>query len=149
MSLITNKYFIWVVRFFIGFVFIFAGIEKIADPAAFAESIANYKIVPIYFVNFFAIALPWIEVISGILLIFGLYIRENSVIYVSLMTVFTIMVFVAVLRGLDIDCGCFGTAEAQSVGLAKIFENIGLILLGVFVIMVSDRPNKIMNDTNT
>lgn len=138
MNFLTSEYLQWIIRFVIGFVFIFAGVEKISDPAAFAEAINNYKILPSFLINFFAIAIPWIEVITGILLIFDKFVKENAVIYTSLMTLFTLMVFVAVLRGLDIDCGCFGTADAQTVGLAKIMENIGLILLGIYIIMVSD-----------
>lgn len=139
MIFLTNKYFLFIVRFFIGFIFIFAGTEKIADPASFAEAIANYKIAPTFLINIFAISIPWIEVVTGILFIFGKFVKENAVIYIFLMTIFTLMVFAAVMRGLDINCGCFGTADAQAVGLTKILENIGLILLGIYVIMVSDK----------
>lgn len=43
------------------------------------------------------------------------------------------MVLTAILRGLDIDCGCFGTSDGQKVGLLKIGENIGLIILSLYI----------------
>lgn len=138
MSILYNKYLFWTAKFAIGFVFIFAGAEKIADPAAFSDSIANYKLLPLAAVNFFAIVLPWIELVSGVLLIFDKYVKENAFIYNVLIIVFTLMVFIAVLRGLDINCGCYGTADVQKVGFAKIFENIGLLILGLYVYFFSD-----------
>ena len=141
MSVLYNKYLFWTAKFAIGFVFIFAGIEKIAEPGLFSDSVANYKLLPLFAVNFFAVAIPWIEVISGILLIFDKYVKENAFIFNSLMSLFTIMVLIAVIRGLDINCGCFGTAEAQKVGFEKIMENLGLIILGLYVYFFSDNSS--------
>lgn len=145
MSILYNKYLFWTAKFAIGFVFIFAGIEKIAEPLTFSDSIANYKMLPIAVVNFFAIAIPWIEVVSGILLIFDKFVKENAFIFNLLITFFTLMVLLAVIRGLDIDCGCFGTADAQKVGFQKISENIGLIILGLYVYFFADNSDNANN----
>lgn len=142
MKHLTNKYILLTAKFFIGYIFILAGIEKIADPSGFSESIENYQLLPNIFINFFAIALPWIEVVCGILLIFNKYVKENSFIFISLMSAFTIMIFIAVLRGLDIDCGCFGTNNSQNVGIVKIIENLGLIILGMYVFVYHEKINK-------
>ncbi|MCZ7604386.1 MAG: MauE/DoxX family redox-associated membrane protein [Melioribacteraceae bacterium] len=142
MKHLTNKYILWTAKFFIGYIFILAGIEKIADPSGFSESIENYQLLPNIFINFFAIALPWIEVVCGILLIFNKHVKENSFIFISLMSAFTIMIFIAVLRGLDIDCGCFGTNNSQNVGIVKIIENLGLIILGLYVFVYHEKINK-------
>lgn len=148
MSKLYNKYLFGTAKFAIGLVFIFAGIEKIAEPAIFSDSIANYKLLPLAAVNIFAIAIPWIEVISGILLIFDKYVKENAFIFNSLMILFTLMVLIAVLRGLDINCGCYGTAAAQKVGLEKILENIGLIIIGLYVFFFADNSKYINNQPN-
>lgn len=142
MKHLTNKYILWAARFFIGYIFILAGIEKIADPTGFSDSIENYQFLPNMFINFFAIAFPWIEVVSGILIIFNKYVKENSFIFISMMTAFTIMILIAVLRGLDIDCGCFGTNNSQEVGFVKIIENLGLIILGIYVFVYHERTKK-------
>lgn len=139
MKFLTNTYVLWITKVFIGLIFVLSGIEKIADPAGFSDAIANYKLMPNFVINFFAISIPWIELISGILLIFNQYIKENAFIYISLMSIFTIMVLIAVLRGLDIDCGCFGTQNVQAVGITKIIENLALIILGVYVFIYNDK----------
>ncbi len=138
-SIFTNKYLLIVSRFVLGFIFIYAGIEKIADPDGFAVSITNYRILPVAIVNIFAISLPWLELFCGILLIFGVSVKENSFIFGSLMVIFTAMIFIAVLRGLDIDCGCFGTGDAQKVGLRKIIENLILIVLSYNLFRASNK----------
>ncbi len=138
MKFVSNKYLVWIAQAFIGFIFIYAAIEKIADPAGFGDSIANYKLVPRFAIHFFAIAVPWVELIVGILLIFNFYVKENAVIFSTLIAAFTIMIFISVLRGLDIDCGCFGTSDGQVVGVIKIIENIGLLLLGIYVFFFGD-----------
>lgn len=132
-KLLSNKYLLLVSRIILGIVFIFAGAEKIADPDHFAVAISNYKIFPVFSLNIIAITLPWLEVVAGILLLFGISIKENSAIIGTLMIIFTLMVLTALLRGLDIDCGCFGTSDGQQVGLLKIIENIGLILLSLHI----------------
>lgn len=138
MKLITNKYLIWTAQAFIGFVFIYSGLEKITDPATFSDAIANYKLIPNFAINFFAVAVPWIELVVGLLLIFNFYVKENAVIYSSLMLVFTLMILISVMRGLDISCGCFGTTDNQKVGLIKILENLGLLILGIYVLFYGD-----------
>lgn len=137
MNILKNKYIVWAAQIFLGFVFIFAAISKIANPAEFAESIANYKLLPNIFINFFAIILPWIELVAGILLVFNNFPKENALIINSLLVIFIIMIFTAVIRGLDISCGCYGTTDGQEVGLAKILENIGLLIIGVYIYLFS------------
>ena len=48
-----------------------------------------------------------------------------------LLSVFTLGVVAAMVRGLSFDCGCFGKASAGPVGLKKLAENLAMIALGV------------------
>ena len=116
-----------------GFVFIYAGAEKISDPEAFAISISNYRLLPTAAINFFAITLPWIELVAGILLIFGIAVKENSSILFSMLLVFTIAIVISLFRGLSIDCGCFG--KGTQIGLYKLGEN-SLMIIGTFLLMI-------------
>lgn len=130
---LSNKYLLLVSRIILGFVFIFASIEKIADPSAFSDSIYNYRILPMFSINFFALFIPWLEVISGLLLILGIKQRENSLLINALLALFIILILSALIRGLDIECGCFGTARAEMVGIQKIIENLVLLTLGLHI----------------
>lgn len=132
-NLFSNKYLLLVLRYTISFIFIYAGIEKIANPETFAISISNYRLFPISIINFFAITLPWIELVSGILLLFGIAVKENSSIIFSFLLVFTIAIIISLFRGLSIDCGCFG--KGTQIGLMKLGENT-LMIIGSFLLIV-------------
>jgi len=122
------------IRLFLGFIFIFAAITKVSDPDGFSQSIYNYKLMPDFLINFLAIAFPWIELIAGILLVFGISVKENSAILSGLLVVFIIAIGISMARGLNIDCGCFGTVGGTKIGIQKILENIGLLVLGLILI---------------
>lgn len=130
-QIISNKYFLLLCRLIIGFVFVFAGAEKINEPLSFADSILNYKIFPGVLANFFAIIIPWIEVCSGLLVILGISVKENAAIISSFLLLFTVLIAISALRGLNIDCGCYGAHYLQQVGFSKIIENTLLLLLGI------------------
>ena len=129
----SNKYLLLIIRIILGFIFIYAGAEKISDPEEFAISISNYRLLPTAAINFFAIILPWIELVAGILLIFGIAVKENSSILFSMLLVFTIAIVISLFRGLSIDCGCFG--KGTQIGLYKLGENT-LMIIGTIILMI-------------
>jgi hypothetical protein len=48
---------------------------------------------------------------------------------------FTILIVSALIRGLDISCGCFTQdPNAEKIGYRKILENVGFILMGVYLV---------------
>jgi uncharacterized membrane protein YphA (DoxX/SURF4 family) len=132
-NIINNKYLLLSIRLFLGFIFIFAAITKVTDPLGFSQSIYNYKLIPDFIINFLAIAFPWIELVAGILLVFGISVKENSAILSGLLIIFILAIAVSLARGLDIDCGCFGTVDGAKVGILKILENAGLFILGLIL----------------
>ncbi len=139
-KIIKNRNLLLLFRVIIGLVFIVAGVEKIANPESFAVSIENYKILPVFIINIVAIPLPWIEFVAGLLLIFGVSVKENITIINLLLVIFIAIVLTALLRGLDIDCGCFGTLDGQKVGMRKVAENIILLAFGLFVYYFDKDP---------
>lgn len=128
------NYLIAITRIYLSLIFIISGLDKINDLATFAQSIENYRILPSYFVNIFAAIIPWIEVVSGGLLLLGIFIKENSAIILTMLTIFTVAILSAVIRDLDIDCGCQGTYDGQKVGLLKIIENVSLLVIAILSI---------------
>ncbi|MBI5661087.1 MAG: DoxX family membrane protein [Ignavibacterium album] len=142
----SNQYFLLIIRIIIAMVFIYAGAEKISDPKGFSQSIYNYRILPIETINILAITLPWLELISGILLLFGISVKENAAIIGTLLLVFIIAVALSMIRGLDIDCGCFG--KGNMVGWRKIGEN-SLMLIICVVLMAFDSRIILLNDRKT
>lgn len=119
----------------IGLVFLTAALGKIGDPAYFAQQVHNYRIAPVWTEHLVAILLPWIELLAGLALVLGMRARAGAVITLSLMLFFTFAVGAAWARGLDFHCGCFGKANAQSIGAAKFAENVGLSVLALLAFL--------------
>lgn len=132
-NFLSNKYLLFLCRVIVGFVFIYAGILKISDPAGFSDAINNYDLLPLSFVNFFAITLPWIEVVAGLFLLFGVSVKENSFIISVMLLVFILVIVISLGRGLNIDCGCFGTSSGTKVGIIKLVENIALLTFSLLL----------------
>lgn len=131
------EYFLLAARFFLAFIFIYAGADKISNPSGFSQAIQNYRLFPIEIINFFAITLPWIELICGLLLLFGISVRENSLIIFSLLFVFTLAVAISMIRGLNFDCGCFG--KPSPIGWKKLGENFLMLVLGLLLIIYDSK----------
>jgi uncharacterized membrane protein YphA (DoxX/SURF4 family) len=132
-KLLSNKYLLFLFRVIVGFVFIYTGILKISDPAGFSDAINNYDLLPLSFVNFFAITLPWIELVAGLFLLFGISVKESSFIISVMLVVFILAIIISLGRGLNIDCGCFGTNSGTKVGIIKLVENIILLTFSFLV----------------
>ena len=132
-NLLNNKYLLFLFRVIVGFVFIYTGILKISDPAGFSDAINNYDLLPLSFVNFFAITLPWIELVAGLFLLFGISVKESSFIISVMLVVFILAIIISLGRGLNIDCGCFGTNSGTKVGIIKLVENIILLTFSFLV----------------
>lgn len=130
--MIRNKWLLLVFRLVAGGVFIWAGVLKITDPLGFAQSIMNYRVFPRELAFFIALALPWAEVISGGLLIVGLF-RRSSAALISLMLIgFIGLVALALARGIDTSCGCFGSFSRRA-DLSLIVADLGLLYITLCV----------------
>ena len=93
-------------------VFIYAGFEKLHDPLDFADSIAGFGILPRALINPFALALPPFEIACGLLLLWPPTRRVGALAIAVLSVMFFAALLSALLRGLTLDCGCFGTWSA-------------------------------------
>jgi uncharacterized membrane protein YphA (DoxX/SURF4 family) len=130
---------ITILRGIVGLVFILAAISKIIDPGGFATSIINYRLIPSDPAMLVATVLPWIEVLVGLGLICGLFVRGSSFLALVLLIVMTAAVFSALMRGLDISCGCFSqTPAAEPIGWKKIGENVVLVALSFLIFRSPD-----------
>ncbi len=110
-------------RWFLAGVMIFAAIPKLSDPAAFAEIVEAYGLLPDFLLLPAVIMLPALELLAAFLLLKG----SMSGLWISAMLM---LLFIAVLSygiwlGLDIDCGCFAPEDGES----KAFSNLRTALV--------------------
>jgi len=136
---ISNPLLASVLRVALGAVFIVASLDKIQNPEAFATTIANYRLLPYKVINGIAIVLPWLEVVTGTLLVLGVWIRAGTMIVCGLLMVFSIAIAQALARGLDISCGCFATnPDSEKMSLWTLSWDLIWLSWGI-LIWVFDR----------
>lgn len=119
-------------RLLLGIVFVWAALSKIPRPWEFAEEIVSFGLVPAFFAPAFAILLILVELTAGLLLILGLRVRLAARVVVSLLAVFIVALSQALLRHLDLTCGCFGGDEPASWG--TVARDVGLLLGGIVLL---------------
>jgi len=125
----------------LGAVFLYASLDKIAQPAEFARIIYHYQVIGpsarLGYVpaNLFAVALPWTEAVAGVLLIAGVWRREAAAVVGVLLVAFLAAVGSALLRGIDIEnCGCFTVDGAgRRAGLWLMLGDAALLAVSVFL----------------
>jgi putative oxidoreductase len=123
------------IRLFLGGMFIMASLDKIVDPAAFAASIMNYKLIGQTLAMITATVLPWVELLAGLGLLLGVLPRGSALLVAALLALFTVLVAVAMARGLDIACGCFSQDPSVGrIGLRKVLENLGSLVLAMLAL---------------
>jgi uncharacterized membrane protein YphA (DoxX/SURF4 family) len=131
VALLTHPWVVFTCQIAIGLALLVSGLAKIGDAATFARQIHYYRMVPFGLENLLAITLPWIELVTALAILSRARPRAGAVVGVGLMTLFVVVVGVAVARNLDIECGCFGTSDATRVGSAKLLENLGLLAMAI------------------
>lgn len=136
MPILRNEWLSLIARLVVGVVYVYASIDKIIHPEAFAKIVSNYHILPGSLINIFALFLPWVEMFCGIALIIGARVLGASTILAGLTAVFIVAVGINVLRGVNIACGCFSTSsKARTLGLTLLIQDAVLLLLALHVLV--------------
>jgi uncharacterized membrane protein YphA (DoxX/SURF4 family) len=117
-------------RLVLGGLFVYAGAVKILDPLGFAQDIRNYRLVGQTLSFVIALVLPWLEILAGLALAAGLWKRASALLLSGLLVFFIVLTIVTMARGLDVDCGCFGSLSRKS-GWGVVLEDLGMLFLGL------------------
>jgi putative oxidoreductase len=131
--MVRNKAVLLVFRLVLGGLFVYAGAVKVLDPLDFAQNIRNYDLVGQSLSFIAAVVLPWLEILSGLFLIAGVWKRGAAVVISGLLVFFIVLTVVTMIRGLDVDCGCFG-ALSRKAGLSVILEDLAMLALGLAIL---------------
>lgn len=131
--MVKNKTLLLVFRIVLGGLFVYAGVAKVLGPLDFAQNIRNYRIVGQSLSFIAALVVPWLEILAGAFLIAGVWTRGAALVISSFLVFFIVLTVVTMIRGLDIDCGCFG-AVGRKAGWSVILEDLGMLYLGLCVL---------------
>ena len=89
-------------RLLLGAFFVYASLDKIASPAAFAKVVYQWQVGGPVPSNLVAVTLPWIELLAGLLLIVGVWRREAALVIALLLVVFLVAAGSVMARGIDV-----------------------------------------------
>src|SRR4051794_7638727 len=127
-----------VVRLLLAGVFLTAGGLKVVDPQASVSAVRAYELLPAALVTVVGWGLPFAEIVLGLLLAVGAFPRVLAVASAMLLAVFMVGVASAAVRGLSIDCGCFGGGGAVADGQAdytrELVRNAALLLMAGWLV---------------
>ncbi|HJW09416.1 MAG TPA: MauE/DoxX family redox-associated membrane protein [Holophagaceae bacterium] len=99
-------------RLLLGGLFILAALPKLADPPGFAKAVWNYNLVPAGLLSATALTLPWLELLCGLALVAGRWVRPAAAWVAILLLGFMAALGINLVRNHPVDCGCFATSGA-------------------------------------
>ena len=131
-------------RLIVGGFFLYASLDKIVAPAAFARIVYQWQIVGPVAGNLVAVILPWLEALAGLLLIAGIWKRESALLIGLMLAVFIFAAVSVMARGIDVEnCGCTSvSSKGSSVGPLLIGRNMALLASALVLAFVAPRVSE-------
>ena len=139
-SFFQNRCVLLILRWAVAGIFIYAGFQKIIAPQNFADSIASFQLLPKEIISLTALGLPPLEILLGLAVLTGLH-RRPALLGLSALTVVFIMALASsIVRGIPVDCGCFGSKE-PSVAQAwyALLRDIPLLAAALWLYWIAHR----------
>ena len=135
----------WALRLGLGGLLLWSGVVKVGDPASFATEIGNYHFLP-SLAPIMAVTMPSIEIVIGLALIAAprAWVRPAALAAVAILGVFTIAVISVVARGIDVECGCFGSGSGP-VTMVTVLRDVVLVAAAVGVYVLAREPERILS----
>ncbi len=133
-----------VLRLLVGGFFLYASLDKIVAPAAFARIVYQWQIVGPVAGNLVAVILPWVEAVGGVFLIVGIWKQESAALIGLMLAVFIGAAISVLVRGIDVEnCGCTSVSgKGSAVGLLLIGRNIALLASALVLAFVTPRASE-------
>ena len=110
-QIILSDWIYRIVRLLYVLLFLYAGVNKLLNPWAFATVIDAFGLVPDPLIMPIAFALPILEIVAAVGLL--LDVRGSLGLATGLLVFFMAVVSYGIWVGLDIDCGCFGPGDLE------------------------------------
>ncbi len=134
-SVAANRYLIVVLRLLLAAVFLISSFGKLVDIERYSvDAVYNFDILPMALARIFGLVMPFIELLCGLGLLFGVLTRLSAL-GVSLMSAaFFIAKGIVLAQGRSIDCGCFG-AVVETLASVTIFMDIPMVIMALIIMI--------------
>lgn len=126
--------------------FVWAASVKLAEPRDFLFSIKGFKILPESHAMLEALAfmVPWTEMVCAIALIIGFWGRAAAIVIGGMLVVFVGAILSVLVRGMSVECGCFGDfsflCPPGAIGWCNIGQNALLFAIALPVMIWGPGP---------
>ncbi|MDR1546764.1 MAG: hypothetical protein LBU12_08685 [Deltaproteobacteria bacterium] len=120
-------------RLVLGGAFIWAAVAKIGRPQELAETIVGYRLLPEALIAPLALTLPFLELWAALAALAGppRFRRAGAVLLGLMLAAFMLAAAQGLIRGLDFECGCFGSADSRRPGPRFFLEDALLLAAAV------------------
>jgi uncharacterized membrane protein YphA (DoxX/SURF4 family) len=128
------------IQLLVGAFFVYASLDKIANPAGFAKAVYQWQIGGPVASNLVAVTLPWVELVAGALLVLGAWRREAAAAIALMLVVFLLAAGSVLARGIDVEnCGCVSVSEdaADSAWPPAWTRGVGWFLVARNLLMLA------------
>lgn len=118
-----------------------AGCVKLLDTKHFISAIDRIGVLPSWSIVPCAILIIQSEIWLGLALVVGFRTRIVAALLSALVSLFIVVIAVALFRGMAGDCGCFGPIGSEQIGRGVIIRD-ALILISCLWISFQGEPNR-------
>lgn len=129
------RHLVLIARALLALTLLYSGAIKLLGPFAFLDAVLRYELVGPTIATVVAATLPWVEVVCGVLLLPRRSAVAAGWVAFALGAVFILAQASALLRGLEIGCGCVRGPASEPIGVLSL-ARAGVVLLGGLAIAV-------------
>jgi uncharacterized membrane protein YphA (DoxX/SURF4 family) len=134
MALNNNRFVVLSLRLILSLFFLVSAYGKLVDIERYSvDAVYNFGIMPMFLARPFGLVMPFIELLCGLGLLFGVLTRLSAL-GIGLMSLsFFVAKAIVLSQGRSIDCGCFG-AVIDTLASVTIFLDLPIMFFAMVVI---------------
>jgi putative oxidoreductase len=135
IALAGNRHVVLVFRLVMAAFFLVSSYGKLVDIERYSvDAVYNFGVLPFFLARPFGLIMPFIELLCGLGLLFGVLTRLASL-GVGLMSLsFFVAKAIVLLQGRSINCGCFG-AVIDTLASVTIFMDVPMVFMALVVLL--------------
>jgi putative oxidoreductase len=134
-ALMGNRSVVLVLRLLMAVFFITSSCGKLVDIERYSvDAVYNFGVLPMVLARPFGLVMPFIELLCGLGLLFGVLTRLACLGIALMSFSFFIAKAVVLSQGRSIECGCFG-AVVDTLASVTIFMDIPMIFIALVVML--------------
>lgn len=141
-SIVSNTYLNLALRFSLGVIFIISASSKMLDHTKFVEIVKEIDILPSSLATVYGNMLPWVELLIGVYLIFGILRRTSAFVVILMAVSFMVANINSLIDGVDYCGNCFGDAFPLTVKQAILLDSV--IFIAALILMFPTKVKQML-----